>query len=54
MGLVHYIFHSQNWRIEGVCEFQDLCVAPDVPGVDRALIMAVYAASDARDISNVY
>lgn len=56
VGLVHYIFHPHNWKIEDVCYLQDLYVAPELrgSGVGRALIEAVYAASDARDIPTVY
>jgi GNAT superfamily N-acetyltransferase len=56
VGLVHYIFHSHNWKIEDVCYLQDLYVAPALrgSGVGRALIEAVYTASDARDIPTVY
>jgi len=56
VGLVHYIFHPHNWKIEDVCYLQDLYVAPELRGcgVGRALIEAVYAASDARDVSKVY
>ena len=56
VGLVHYIFHPHNWKIEDVCYLQDLYVASELRGygVGRALIEAVYAASDARDVSTVY
>ena len=56
VGLVHYIFHPHNWKIEDVCYLQDLYVSPELRGVGvgRALIEAVYAASDARDIPTVY
>ena len=56
VGLVHYIFHPHNWKIEEVCYLQDLYVSPELRGcgVGRALIEAVYAASDARDIPTVY
>ena len=26
VGLVHFIFHPYNWKIEDVCYFRDLCV----------------------------
>ena len=47
VGLVHYIFHAHNWRIEQVTYLQDLFVDPRVrgTGVGRALIEAVYAAA---------
>ena len=55
-GLAHYIFHPHNWKIEDVCYLQDLYVASEFRGcgVGRTLIEAVYAASDAHDISSVY
>lgn len=56
VGLVHYIFHPHNWRIEDVCYLQDLYADPDVrgTGVGRALIEAVYDAADANDTPSVY
>lgn len=56
VGVTHYIFHPHNWKIEDVCYLQDLYVVPESRGggVGRALIEAVYTASDARDISTVY
>ncbi|SFI66209.1 GNAT family N-acetyltransferase [Albimonas pacifica] len=56
MGLVHYIFHRHNWRVEDVVYLQDLFVDPDVRGggVGRSLIQAVYAAADAAGTPAVY
>ena len=56
VGLVHYIFHPHNWKIEDVCYLQDLYVVPELRGcgVGRTLIEAVYAASDAHDVFTVY
>ena len=56
VGVVHYIFHPHNWKIEDVCYLQDFYVSPKLRGlgVGRALIEAVYVASDARDITTVY
>ena len=56
VGLVHYIFHRHNWKIEDVCYLQDLYADPDVRGhgVGRALIEAVYAAADAAGAPTVY
>ena len=56
VGLVHYIFHSHNWKIEDVCYLQDLYVVPELRGIGigRALIEAVYVASDARGSPTVY
>lgn len=56
VGLVHYIYHAHNWRIEEVCYLQDLYVDPDTrgTGAGRALIEAVYAAADANGTPAVY
>lgn len=56
VGLVHYIFHVHNWRVEDVCYLQDLYARPDVrgTGVGRALIEAVYARADANGTPSVY
>ncbi len=55
-GLVHYIFHPHNWRVEDVCYLQDLYTAPAFrgKGVGRALIEAVYEAADERGAPSVY
>ncbi len=56
VGLVHYIFHRHNWKIEDVCYLQDLYADQTArgQGVGRALIEAVYAAADAQGAPNVY
>lgn len=56
VGLVHYIFHRHNWKIEDVCYLQDLHAEPGMRGhgVGRALIEAVYAAADANGTPTVY
>ncbi|MCH8466741.1 MAG: GNAT family N-acetyltransferase [Roseinatronobacter sp.] len=56
LGLVHYVFHAHCWRPEGVCYLQDLFTDSTArgQGVGRALIEAVYHASDARGVSTVY
>ncbi|MFD1509553.1 GNAT family N-acetyltransferase [Lacimonas salitolerans] len=56
VGLVHYIFHPHNWKIEDICYLQDLYADPDVrgTGVGRALIEAVYDAADANGTPGVY
>ena len=56
VGLVHYIFHPHNWRVEDVCYLQDLYADPDArgTGVGRKLIEAVYDAADANGTPSVY
>lgn len=56
VGLVHYIFHPHNWRIEDVVYLQDLYVDPEIrgTGAGRALIEAVYAEADRSGTPSVY
>ena len=56
VGLVHYIYHRHNWRLEQVCYLQDLYADPSVrgQGVGRRLIEAVYAAADTDGCPSVY
>jgi len=56
MGLVHYIYHPHNWRIEDVCYLQDLYTDPQVRGMGlgRKLIEAVYRAADEAGCPSVY
>ncbi|MCZ4352166.1 GNAT family N-acetyltransferase [Roseovarius aestuarii] len=56
VGLVHYIYHPHNWRVDEVCYLQDLFADPSVrgTGVGRKLIEAVYAAADADGRPSVY
>ncbi|WP_296766285.1 GNAT family N-acetyltransferase [Sediminimonas sp.] len=56
VGLVHYIYHPHNWKIEDVCYLQDLYAAPGIrgTGVGRALIEAVYDAADRNGTPSVY
>lgn len=56
VGLVHYIYHPHNWRIEPVCYLQDLYATPDMrgKGVGRKLIEAVYVQADADGCPSVY
>lgn len=56
VGLVHYIYHAHNWRIEKVCYLQDLYTDPSVrgQGAGRALIEAVYDRADADGCPSVY
>jgi len=56
VGLVHYIYHPHNWKVEEVCYLQDLYADPAArgTGVGRRLIEAVYAAADADGRPSVY
>ena len=56
VGLVHYIFHPDNWNIEDDCYLQDLFVAETARsrGVGRSLIEAVYAKAGERGSPGVY
>ncbi len=56
VGLVHYIFHPHNWRVEDVVYLQDLFTVPQQrsKGVAKALINAVYRVSDEAGCPYVY
>jgi len=56
VGLVHYIYHAHNWRIEPVCYLQDLYSDPDVrgQGMGRRVIEAVYERADSDGCPSVY
>ena len=56
VGLVHFIFHPHNWKIEDVCYLQDLYVLDTVRGrgVGRLLIESVYEEADRRGTPTVY
>ena len=56
VGLVHYIFHPDNWNIEDDCYLQDLFVVKTARslGVGRSLIEAVYAKAGERGSPGVY
>lgn len=56
VGLVHYIYHPHNWKVEDVCYLHDLYTDPSARGhgVGRKLIEAVYAAADADGCPAVY
>lgn len=55
-GLVHFIYHPHNWRIEDVCYLQDLYTDASLrgKGIGRALIEAVYQEADANGTPSVY
>ena len=56
VGFVHYHFHLSPWSVKGYCYLEDLFVDPAIrgKGAGRALIEAVYRASDARGADRVY
>lgn len=56
VGLTHYVFHRNGWKVEDTCYLQDLYADPELRGrgVGRALINAVYTAADAAGASDVY
>ena len=56
VGLVHYIYHAHNWRLDEVCYLQDLYTEPSQrgTGIGRRLIEAVYAQADADGRPSVY
>jgi GNAT superfamily N-acetyltransferase len=56
VGLVHFLQHRHNWRVENVIYLQDLYAVPESrgSGVGRALIEAVYAHGDAIGCQSVY
>jgi GNAT superfamily N-acetyltransferase len=56
VGFVHYLFHASSWSVAQVCYLEDLYVEPRTrrAGVGRALVRAVYAASDQVNVSTVY
>lgn len=56
IGLVHWIYHPHNWKIEDVIYLQDLYADPTVrgTGVGRALIEHVYDVADQGETPTVY
>ena len=56
VGIVHFIYHPHNWRIEDVCYLQDLYTDPNFRGlgIGRRLMEAVYEVADANNTPNVY
>ena len=56
VGLVHYIYHPHNWKIEDVCYLQDLFVAPENrrQQIAKMLIERVYEEADKCGTPTVY
>lgn len=56
IGLVHFMQHRHNWRVENVIYLQDLYVSEEArgTGAGRALIEAVYAYGDDVGCPTVY
>lgn len=56
VGLVHWIFHPHNWKVEDVVYLQDLYTDPTArgAGVGRALIEHVYKLADQGETPTVY
>jgi GNAT superfamily N-acetyltransferase len=56
LGLAHIVLHRSTILLGPTCYLQDLFTAPEArgQGVGRALIEAVYAFADERDIGRVY
>ncbi|MGB0958628.1 MAG: GNAT family N-acetyltransferase [Halocynthiibacter sp.] len=56
VGLVHFLYHRHNWKVENVCYLQDLFAVPDLrgKGIGRALIEAVYQAAEENGTPTVY
>jgi GNAT superfamily N-acetyltransferase len=56
IGLAHILFHRSTWSKTWYCYLEDLFVRPNIraKGVGEALINAVYAAADARQVTRVY
>ena len=56
VGLVHWIYHPHNWRVEDVIYLQDLYADPSVrgKGIGRALIEHVYDVADQGETPTVY
>ena len=56
VGLVHYIFHLDTWKIQEVCYLQDLFVIPQNRGkkIGQLLIEGVYERADKYGAPSVY
>lgn len=56
VGLVHWIYHPHNWKLENVLYLQDLYADPASrgSGVGRALIEHVYSVADQGNTPTVY
>jgi GNAT superfamily N-acetyltransferase len=55
-GLAHIIFHRSTWSPTHYCYLEDLFVDPAAraKGAGRALIEAVYAEADKRQVTRTY
>lgn len=56
VGLVHYITHPHNWKLEDVVYLQDLYADPKVrgTGIGRSLIEHVFGFADQNGTPAVY
>jgi GNAT superfamily N-acetyltransferase len=55
-GLAHIIFHRSTWSPTHYCYLEDLYVDPAAraKGAGRALVEAVYAVADQRQVTRTY
>ena len=56
VGLVHYIIHPHNWKVEDVCYLQDLFVEEKFRGLGVAysLMTSIYSEADKHKTPTVY